>query len=143
MARVAGLACVLALGVITAPTPGHAEERAIEITRADCARLVKHEPAPDVTYQPGEDVYGRPVAPADLDGGYDLELPSTIRIPITVLLQDRFGIPANSALYKAEAEIGMVEVSLDGRHVTFNGQELTSRDAQALATACQEILRGQ
>lgn len=140
MARCAGLAClVLALvpGLATAAEP------AIAITTTDCARLVKHVPAPDVEYQPGQDVHGRPVAPADLDGGYGMNLPETIRIPVTVLLQERFGIPANSVLYKAEAEIGVAEVSLDGERVTFNGQALTSPEAQALAATCQEIMGGQ
>jgi hypothetical protein len=148
LARFAGLAClVLAavseLGQGLAPRLAWAEERAIEITRADCNLLVKHVPAPDVEYQPGQDVYGNPVAPADLDGGYQVTLPETILIPITVELQERFGIPANSVLYKGEAEIGVAEVSLDGERVTFNGQELTSPEARALAVACQEMMRGQ
>ena len=126
---------LVGLGFLIAIAPGlaTAEEGAVAIKREDCARLVKHVPAPD-----GQ---GRPVVPADLDAGYGIALPETIRIPITVLLQDRFGIPANSDLYKGEAEIGLAEVSLDGERVTFNGQELGSLEAKALAAACQEILR--
>ena len=143
-ARYAGLAClVLALVPGWAPGLAAAEDGAVQIRREDCARLVKHVPDPDVTYQPGVDVDGNPVAPADLDGGYQITLPEVIEIPITVLLQDRFGIPANSVLYKGEAEIGVAEVNLDGEKVTFNGQDLTSPEAQALSAACQEILRGQ
>ena len=132
----AGLAAVLlALGA-----PGVAATGTVEITRADCSQLVKHVPAPDVAYQPGVDVNGNPVAPADLDGGYQVALPETIVIPITVLLQERFGIPANSVLYKGEALIGVASVSLDGEEVTFNGQPLTSPEAQALSAACQRYL---
>jgi hypothetical protein len=142
--RYAGLAClVLALVPGWAPGLAAAEDGAVQIRREDCARLVKHVPDPDVAYQAGVDVNGNPVAPADLDGGYQVALPDVIWIPITVLLQDRFGIPANSALYKGEALIGVAAISLDGEKVTFNGQELTSPEAQALAAACQEILRGQ
>lgn len=139
-ARFAGLACLL---IALAPTGGiaSAANGAIEITRADCSRLVKHVPAPDVAYQPGVDVHGKPVAPADLDGGYQLALPRVIRIPITVLLEDRFGIPANSVLYKAEAEIGVAEVDLVDGRVTFNGRDLATAEAQALSAACQEYLR--
>ena len=134
---------LVGLGFLIAIAPGlaTAEEGAVAIKREDCARLVKHVPAPDVEYRPGLDGQGRPVVPADLDAGYGIALPETIRIPITVLLQDRFGIPANSDLYKGEAEIGLAEVSLDGERVTFNGQELGSLEAKALAGACQEILR--
>ncbi len=139
-ARLAGLVCLL---IPLAPTGGiaAAADGAIEITRADCSRLVKHVPAPDVTYQPGVDVHGKPVAPADLDGGYQVALPRVIRIPITVLLDERFGIPANSVLYKAEAEIGVAEVDLVDGRVTFNGQDLAPAEAQALSAACQEYLR--
>src|SRR5271168_4053724 len=39
----------------------------IVITRDMCNQAsVQYQPAPDVAYQPGVDVYGRPVAPADL-----------------------------------------------------------------------------
>src|SRR5262245_4444255 len=65
----------------------------IAISRKDCSRLVNHEPAPDVTYQPGVDVHGRPVAPADLGGGQQIQLPDVIYIPIEVLTQDSFNIP--------------------------------------------------
>ncbi|RMD62947.1 MAG: hypothetical protein D6826_06185, partial [Alphaproteobacteria bacterium] len=66
------------------------------LTKSDCARLVKHVPAPDVAYRPGVDVRGRPVTPADVDGGVSIAVPETIEIPIKVDLQDRFGLPANS-----------------------------------------------
>lgn len=139
-ARFAGLACLL---IPLASTGGVAvaADGAIEITRADCSRLVKHVPAPDVAYQPGVDVHGKPVAPADLDGGYQVALPRVVRIPITVLLEDRFGIPANSVLYKAEAEIGVAEIDLVDGRVTFNGRDLATAEAQALSAACQEYLR--
>jgi hypothetical protein len=141
-ARFAGLACLLIAGAPgLIPGLASAETGAIEITRADCSRLVKHTPAPDVAYQPGVDVHGNPVAPADLDGGYQVALPRVIRIPITVLLQDRFGIPENSVLYKAEAEIGVAEIDLTDGRVTFNGQDLATAEARALSAACQEYLR--
>lgn len=142
MARYAGLSCLLiaaASGLI--PGLAIAETGTIAIKRADCSSLVKHTPAPDVAYQPGVDVHGDPVAPADLDGGYQVALPRVVRIPITVLLQDRFNIPENSVLYKAEAEIGVAEVDLTDGRVTFNGHELAAPEAQALSAACQEYLR--
>lgn len=135
-ARLLGLPLVIALG----STALAAEGGAVAIKRGDCERLVKHVPAPDVDYRPGVDAQGRPVVPADLDGGHQLVLPETVRIPITVLLQDRFGIPANSVLYEAEAEIGTAEVSLDGERVTFGGQELGDAEMRALAAACRQIL---
>lgn len=109
----------------------------VVINRADCARLLPHKPADDVTYKPGVDVQGRAVAPADLPGSAPaLAIPDEIAIDITVELQKRFGLPADSTLYKPEARIGTVVVKPDGS-ATFNGQPLTSPEAQALAAACQ------
>ena len=76
-----GLLAVLAFGV---PLPLAAQSRTVVITKADCDRLVKHVPAPDVTYQAGTDVYGRRVAPADLNGGAQIDLPETYSFVVKI-----------------------------------------------------------
>ena len=125
---------------LLAASPAAAHETAtVTITRADCARLVEHVPGPDVAYQPGVDVYGREVAPADLGGAPRIELPETILIDIEVDLFARFGIPANPALYDADAEVGEV-LYQDGRF-TFNGQPLQDEAEAELAARCQRIVR--
>jgi hypothetical protein len=108
----------------------------IAISRKDCQRLVNHEPAPDVTYQPGVDVHGRPVVPADLGGGQQIQLPDVIYIPIEVLIQDKYGIPANSVLYDATALVGVVSVR--GNQVYFEDQPLTDPEIVALEEACRD-----
>ncbi len=108
----------------------------IRISRQDCQYLVKHQPAPDVAYQPGVDVHGRAVAPADLGGGSQIQLPETIYIPIEVNLGRRFNIPANSRLWQSTAEVGVVSVT--GDQVSFNGQPLTPDDNAALAAMCRD-----
>ena len=123
----------LVLIAIAWAMPASAE---IAISRKDCQRLVNHEPAPDVTYQPGVDVHGRPVAPADLGGGQQIQLPDVIYIPIEVLVQDKYGIPANSVLYDATALIGVVAVR--GNRVYFEDQELTDPEVAALEDACRD-----
>ena len=125
---------------LLAAVPAVAHEKAtVAITRADCARLVAHVPGPDVAYQPGVDVYGREVAPADLGGAARIELPETILIDIEIDLLQRFGIPANPALYDPDAEVGEVAYR-DGRF-TFNGQPLQDEAQAELAARCQEIVR--
>ena len=125
---------------LLAASPAAAHETAtVTITRADCARLVEHVPGPDVAYQPGVDIYGREVAPADLGGAPRIELPETILIDIEVDLFERFGIPANPALYEADAEVGAV-LYQDGRF-TFNGQPLQDEAEAELAARCQRIVR--
>jgi hypothetical protein len=134
-----------ALAVALVATPAMAHEKAavattrVAITRADCARLVAHVPGPDVAYEPGVDVYGREVAPADLGGAPRIELPETILIDIEIDLQARFGIPVDPTLYDPDAEVGEV-VYRDGRF-TFNGQPLQDEAQAELAARCQEIVR--
>jgi hypothetical protein len=113
----------------------------IAISERDCRQLVvKHEPAPDVTYQPGVDVHGNAVAPADLNGGSQLKLPDVIYIPLEVLIQDKYGIPANSVLYEAKAQVGIVAVR--GDKVYYEDQLLNDPETVALEEACRAKLTG-
>jgi hypothetical protein len=108
----------------------------VAVSKRDCDRLVEYHQAPGVEYQPGVDVHGRPVAPADLGGGYNIKPPEIIVIPIEVLVQDRFNIPANSVLWNAEAQVGTVIVK--GNQVYYEGQLLGDPEAAALAELCRE-----
>ncbi len=132
----------LFVAALLAAAPARAQEQPAEviITRADCARLVEHVPAPDLAYRPGVDAYGRAVAPAELDGGTPIQAPETLHIPIEIDLQDRFGIPANPALYESDIPIGEV-VYRDGR-LTFEGRPLQDEAAAELSRRCQKILYG-
>jgi len=127
--------CLLAM-VLGATALGKPARADVAITREDCQYLVRHHPAPDVAYQPGVDVHGNAVAPADLNGGSQIKLPETIYIPIEVDIGQRYHIPANSPLWKATAEIGTVAVT--GDQVTFNGQPLTPDDNAALVALCRD-----
>ena len=139
LAAVLAVASAAAHENATVPTTTGAAITTVAITRADCARLVAHVPDPDVAYEPGVEVYGREVAPADLGGAPRIELPETILIDIEIDLQARFGIPANPTLYDPDAEVGEVAYR-DGRF-TFNGQPLQDEAQAELAARCQEIDR--
>lgn len=134
MARISLIA--IALGALALPLPSFAQT--ITITREGCAALQQYVPAPDVDYKPGVDVDGNAVAPADLGGTPSIKIPDEIVIPITVLLQQKLGIPANPADYKPEAYIGTVVVKADGR-VYFNNRPLQDDAATALARQCQKL----
>jgi hypothetical protein len=140
------VAALLAASQVRAHEQEKAPEKTeVTIARADCARLVEHVPAPDVAYQPGVDAYGRAVVPADLpgdlNGGARIQVPRTLRIPIEIDLLDRFGIPANPALYDADVPIGEVAYQ-DGR-LTFEGQPLQNEAAAELSRRCQKIIHGE
>lgn len=118
--------------------PGPAKAGKIIITHGDCARLVPHEPAPDVAYQEGVDVHGRPVAPADLPGSVRLDLPETFVFDLTIR-------PLDNPLEDYEFEetglvLGEVSVTPDGR-ASFNGRPLQSESQAELSRRCQERLR--
>ncbi len=130
----------LAVLLVGAPARAHEEKPEVTITRADCARLIEHVPAPDVAYQPGVDAYGRAVTPADLTGGAQIQVPETLHIPIEIDLLDRFGIPANPGLYESDIPIGEV-VYRNGR-LTFEGQPLQDDAAAELSRRCQKIMNG-
>jgi hypothetical protein len=136
LTRIGGLLGAAATVAFGSPSAALAQSVVI-ISRGDCARLTVHQPAPDVAYQPGVDVQGRPVAPADLPGSNPpIAMPDEIAIDITVEIRKRFGIPANSALFEPEARVGTIVVKPDGS-ATFNGQPLTSPESRALAALCQ------
>jgi hypothetical protein len=135
-----GLATILAMKTLALALPllllAQSAMADVAVSKRDCDRLVKYRQAPGVEYQPGVDAHGRPVAPADLGGGYNIKVPEIIVIPIEVLLQDRFHIPANSVLWDAKAQVGTVIVK--GDQVYYEGQLLGDPEAAALAELCQQ-----
>ncbi len=113
----------------------------LEITPDECRYLSRHVADPGVAYQPGVDVRGRKVAPADLSGSDyspSIRPPKTIVIPIEIDLFDRFGIPANPALFKGDAEVG--EVIYDDGKLYFNGQRLADGASDEIALYCRDLL---
>lgn len=128
----------LLVAVLAAVAVAPALAETITITEAGCAALVAHVADADVAYRPGVDVDGEAVAPADLPGAPQVVLPDIVHIPITVDLARRFGIPATSDLFKAEAYIGTARVDLRDGRAWFNGKPLSDPEAHALARLCQE-----
>lgn len=67
----------------------------IKVNRRICDQLlVRHVPADDVAYQPGVDVDGNPVVPADVEGSVQLKLPQEITIPIEIDLRRYYREPS-------------------------------------------------
>ncbi len=134
------ISCLLAAAALTVvPARAQEGEATVTISKADCAQLVEHLPAPDVTYQPGVDAYGREVVPAELNGGAQIQVPETLRIPIEIDLLKRLGIPVTPGLYESDIPIGEV-IYRNGR-LTFNGQALQDEAAAELSRRCRKTLR--
>src|SRR5262245_35359682 len=83
----------------TLPRRAPAAQPQLQVTAADCRRLVQYVPSGDVNYRPGTDVYGRQVAPADLNPAPPLGPPQLMTVFIDADLR-RFGVPATSPLFQ-------------------------------------------
>jgi hypothetical protein len=133
----------LTVGLLFVPvaavgSPAAAQDAILRMTRADCKRLVAHEPAPDVAYQPGVDVRGGKVAPPALDDSDLLEIPEELSIPIEVDLHDRLGLPPDPNAFEARVILGSVEVR--GERLYFNGRPLEDEAQSELSVKCREAL---
>lgn len=112
-----------------------------DVDQALCRALTKHTPDANVAYQPGTDVHGKAVAPADLPGQAQMQLPSKIDIPLTLNLAKVMHLNTNSYPYNqlgtgTEAQLGTL--SVEGDKVTFNGQPLSDTQQDNLAVLCMK-----
>ena len=116
-----------------------AAAQTVTIRAADCAQMVRHAAASDVVFEPGVDLQGRVVVPADLDGGVRIEPPGEFSIPITVDLQRSLGIPVDPNSFQTQNFTVGVVTWRNGQGF-FNGQPLQSEQSANLAALCQERL---
>ena len=70
-------------------TPGAADEvgvagQPMTVTRQDCQAMATYRTPKGVDYQPGVDVHGNAVAPADAPGGFTYNLPAKIEFDIMI-----------------------------------------------------------
>ncbi len=89
-----------------------------------CKLLPKHTPQNNVVYQPGVDVYGNAVVPADLNAAPMGDVLNVIRVPLDVNLAQNV-IALSSQGLQLEAPLGMLDVYQDGR-ILYNGQDWTA-----------------
>lgn len=108
---------------------------AIVITEAQCRNLVQHVPAADIAYEPGVDVHGNAVAPADL-GASEISIPEEISIDVTALVYELLETTPPPGLEDTAIDLGKV-VLRDGQ-LTYNGQPLGGTADAALIAACRE-----
>lgn len=79
-----GLWSALALACLT---PAALAADAV-VTKADCQKLVRYVPDGGAEYKPGVDAYGRPVVPADLNGGPVIKAPEVVTFNVQVNLRN-------------------------------------------------------
>lgn len=87
----------------------------------ECQTLAEYVPQAGVNYEPGVDVNGKAVAPADLNAA-PFEMPDVMAIPLSIDLAKRLPDPPQGM--EADASVGFLEVHKDGR-ITFEGKDWT------------------
>ncbi len=137
---------LMALALVAEP----AQADTVTVRGSECQRLVQHASTNSATYTPGVDVKGRAVAPADLDGGTNIQLPEAIDIQIGVDLADRMGLkaskgavtanPGQSAVRKVmpfEGKVPLGTITVKGQDVFWNGERMLPQDQVLLTEACR------
>lgn len=87
-----------------------------------CRLLPAYRQAPGVEFQPGIDVEGKPVAPADLSASEMTEF-ETMEIPVEIDLIQKFGlnVPPGTELKPYAA---LISIHKNGK-VDYNGQDIS------------------
>lgn len=112
---------LFAVFFITTPAMAQ-EENAIP---PECRLLPEHKPDVGVAYQPGIDVNGKAIVPADINAPASDIGKETIVVPLTVNLAERLQNQNIEGL-QLEGNLGYLEIHPDGR-VSRNGQDWTSQ----------------
>ena len=127
------------------PRPEGMPDYLVRLTRSECLEILKHSgeaeyvPSPGVTYQPGVDVRGNEVAPADLSGTTTLgdKLADEIVFELAINPLDYAGDP-DLAERLSESRLTLGEITVD-RHtgeVRLDGEVLSRRPPEELVQAC-------
>lgn len=133
--RFVGAACIAVLAVAPSLCLAAPEDGTIRLTRADCRYVLRHRPSADVEYKPGVDIYGRAVAPADVDGGVDYGA-ERFTLNLTFDIFEAYGIAP--PIEGAEGNVGIGTLQFEGNRVWFNGKRLNDQEADGLVVLCRD-----
>lgn len=140
MKKILSLSCALLCAAPAFVTPAFADEHVVtqaSVSLEDCQRLDAERARADVSYKPGVDVRGKPVAPAELEPTLGaIKLPDEIVIDFGLDLAGRYNIDG-SGLYTATAGIMTIHFDLAAGGLTINGKPLTKEDQDTIAKAAE------
>ncbi len=142
---------------LTAAWPAAAAERVdgtLVVTAEDCRNVTGYVPAPGVEYQPGVDVRGRPVAPADLNDAAhgaahsaangatgEVPPPDSISFEITLNLREFFNDPSGTGIGRYLDEVTVGQVTARDGMVYLDGRPLGDALSHAIAEECRRRLQ--
>ena len=113
-----------------------ASEAVVTVRKSDCRMVMRHAPEAGADYVPGRDVYGRPVAPADVSGGQPDVLRGGLSFDITVDGLERYGVADRFPAVEGNAHVATL--ALRGDQVYFNGQPLQQTEHRGMVALCRE-----
>lgn len=128
--------------------PAPSDSVVVALDAKDCRRIlaqrgmvVQHQPAPDVTYQPGRDVdsRGRPIAPADLPSSTPGYFDGPIELPVVIPLE-ALPIQRPPGIGRSELPVGRVTIDTMTGKTALNGRPLDPPAEDAVAVACRDYL---
>jgi len=136
------LIMVLVAPVAAVADPVGISGESVYVTRSDCMALVRHHPSADATYQPGTDVHGKYVAPADLPGGNTaVALPDKVQFDLKINPMNYGQGSQNTAANKyanTALTVARVAVDLKTGQTLLNGKPLDGDQDQYVLEACRK-----
>ncbi len=120
------------LALLFVVAPALAEDASV---RTLCQMLPAYRGGAGVNYTPGADVYGRMVAPADINQNFKNGL-DLIEFPVTYDVLQNLNITPPAGI-EAKPLVAVIRVYQDGR-VTYNSQDITGQ-AQGLCAGGRSV----
>lgn len=136
IARMMILGVLAALGAMFFGISDSRGQNRVVVDESVCRSLVVHQPDPGVEFQPGVDVHGRPVAPADLPSSRSLDFDHELAIPVVVDLAERY--PGRFAETGLDLRFSLGTLTIDGNEVRLNDTPLGDPLTEAIAALCAE-----
>jgi hypothetical protein len=133
-AALVGLSLILCASAAFAAAPS-------KIDPVLCNTSKIHTLDPSSTYQPGVDVHGKPVTPADLPDPSNMVLPERMVIPLTLDLAKVLNLDTSAYPYSklgAGTEVQLGKLEIYSTNVFFNGKPISEETWDKLAAACAE-----
>lgn len=131
--------------IVIAISPAYADQVTVQggsvyVTKDDCVALVAHHPRADTNYQPGRDVHGNYVAPADLaDAGGLVPGKVGFNVRVNPLSYSQGQAAAASGQFANTAmPIAHVDVDLETGETLLNGKSLTPDQDHMVLEACRK-----
>lgn len=109
--------------LLTLLCPLLADARTVIVDDGRCRVVERYVPNADVAYQPGVDVKGRAVAPADLNGGNQVVTPRFVTIPLNIPISEFLAVTP-PFLNDVEVDAGLILVDTETGFLSYDGQRL-------------------